>query len=72
MRVVLSTYGSRGEVEPPAGLTAAVRAPGAEVRVCAPPDEAAARRPADTGAPPAARRRRHPAYARDLRSELTP
>jgi vancomycin aglycone glucosyltransferase len=31
MRVLLSTYGSRGDVEPMVGL-------GAEVRVCAPPD----------------------------------
>jgi vancomycin aglycone glucosyltransferase len=34
MRVLLSTYGGRGDVEPPVGL----RALGAEVRVCAPPD----------------------------------
>jgi vancomycin aglycone glucosyltransferase len=38
MRVLLSTYGSRGDVEPMAGLAAALRALGAEVRVCAPPD----------------------------------
>lgn len=38
MRVLLSTYGSRGDVEPMAGLAGALRALGAEVRVCAPPD----------------------------------
>jgi hypothetical protein len=36
MRVLLPTYGSRGDVEPPVGL--AVQALGAEVRVRAPPD----------------------------------
>lgn len=39
MRVLLSTYGSRGDVEPLVGLAAALRALGAEVRICAPPDE---------------------------------
>jgi vancomycin aglycone glucosyltransferase len=39
MRVVLSTYGSRGDVEPLTALAVALRALGAEVRVCAPPDE---------------------------------
>ncbi|MCE4225651.1 glycosyltransferase family 1 protein [Methylobacterium sp. C25] len=39
MRVLLSTYGSRGDVEPIAGLAAALRKLGAEVRVCAPPDD---------------------------------
>ncbi|MFD4371839.1 glycosyltransferase [Streptomyces sp. NPDC058486] len=39
MRVVLSTYGARGSVEPMAALGARLRAMGAEVRVCAPPDE---------------------------------
>ncbi|WP_030791635.1 glycosyltransferase [Streptomyces sp. NRRL S-920] len=38
MRVVLSTYGSRGSVEPIAVLAARLRERGAEVRVCAPPD----------------------------------
>ena len=38
MRVLLSTYGSRGDVEPIAGLAVQLRALGAEVRVCAPPD----------------------------------
>ncbi|KPC60808.1 hypothetical protein ADL29_27520 [Streptomyces chattanoogensis] len=31
MRVVLSTYGSRGDVEPPAGLAVRLRGLGAEV-----------------------------------------
>ncbi|MFF5205315.1 glycosyltransferase [Streptosporangium sp. NPDC000396] len=39
MRVLLSTYGSRGDVEPLAGLAVRLRELGAEVRVCAPPDE---------------------------------
>ena len=38
MRVLLSTYGSRGDVEPMVGLAVALRALGAEARVCAPPD----------------------------------
>jgi vancomycin aglycone glucosyltransferase len=36
--VLLSTYGSRGDVEPLLALTGQLRALGAEVRVCAPPD----------------------------------
>ena len=39
MRVVLSTYGSRGDVEPMVALAVALRALGAQVRVCTPPDE---------------------------------
>jgi vancomycin aglycone glucosyltransferase len=39
MRVLLAAYGSRGDVQPMAGLAAALRALGAQVRVCAPPDE---------------------------------
>ena len=39
MRVLLSAYGSRGGVEPVVGLAVRLRALGAEVRVCAPPDE---------------------------------
>ncbi|MFI5526515.1 glycosyltransferase [Streptomyces platensis] len=39
MRVVLSTWGSRGDVEPLAALAVRVRECGADVRVCAPPDE---------------------------------
>ncbi|WP_327117370.1 glycosyltransferase [Nocardia sp. NBC_01730] len=38
MRVVLVTYGSRGDVEPMTGLARQLQALGAEVRVCAPPD----------------------------------
>jgi vancomycin aglycone glucosyltransferase len=38
MRVLLSTYGSRGDVEPMVGLAVQLRALGAEVPVCAPPD----------------------------------
>ncbi|MGO1073342.1 glycosyltransferase [Lysobacter sp. CA199] len=38
MRVLLSTYGSRGDVEPLAGLAVALQALGVQVRVCAPPD----------------------------------
>ncbi|WP_280373584.1 glycosyltransferase [Nocardia abscessus] len=39
MRVLLTTWGSRGDVEPLAGLAVALRELGAEARVCAPPDE---------------------------------
>jgi vancomycin aglycone glucosyltransferase len=39
MRVLLTTVGSRGDVEPVAGLAVALRELGAEVRVCAPPDD---------------------------------
>jgi vancomycin aglycone glucosyltransferase len=39
MRALLSTYGSRGDVEPVVALAVRLRALGAEVRVCAPPDE---------------------------------
>ncbi|MPY55034.1 glycosyltransferase [Streptomyces acidicola] len=39
MRVVLSTWGSRGDVEPVVALAVRLRELGAEVRVCAPPDE---------------------------------
>ena len=38
MRVLLSTYDSRGGVEPLVALAVRLRALGAEVRVCAPPD----------------------------------
>jgi vancomycin aglycone glucosyltransferase len=36
MRVLLSRYGSRGDVEPMVGLAVQLWALGAEVRVCAP------------------------------------
>ena len=39
MRVVLSTYGSRGDVQPLVGLAVLLRALGAEVRAHAPPEE---------------------------------
>jgi vancomycin aglycone glucosyltransferase len=39
MRVLLSTWGSRGDVEPLAALALRLRELGADVRVCAPPDE---------------------------------
>jgi vancomycin aglycone glucosyltransferase len=38
MRVLLSTWGSRGDVEPLLGFAVALRELGAEVRMCAPPD----------------------------------
>jgi vancomycin aglycone glucosyltransferase len=38
MRVLLSTYRSRGDLEPIAGLAVQLRTLGAEVRVCAPSD----------------------------------
>ncbi|MFG3507919.1 glycosyltransferase [Streptomyces sp. NPDC047821] len=49
MRVLLSTYGSRGDVEPLVGLAVRLRELGAEVRVCAPPDEDFAARLAGVG-----------------------
>jgi len=45
VRVLLSAYGGRGD-EPLVGLAVRLRALGAEVRVCAPPDWA--ERPADS------------------------
>jgi vancomycin aglycone glucosyltransferase len=39
VRVLLTAWGSRGDVEPLAGLAAALRELGVDVRVCAPPDE---------------------------------
>lgn len=39
MQVLLSTWGSRGDLEPLAGLGVRLRELGADVRVCAPPDE---------------------------------
>ncbi|WP_433436879.1 glycosyltransferase [Nonomuraea sp. CA-141351] len=49
MRVLLSTYGSRGDVEPLVALAVRLRELGAEVRVCAPPDEDFAQRLAGVG-----------------------
>lgn len=51
MRVLLSTHGSRGDVELLAGLAVRLRELGAEVRVCAPPDEDFAQRSAGVGVP---------------------
>jgi vancomycin aglycone glucosyltransferase len=39
VRVLLMSHGSRGDVQPLAGLAVQLRAFGAEVRVCVPPDE---------------------------------
>src|SRR5262245_49128427 len=38
MRILLTTYGSRGDTEPLAGLGAALKAAGAEAVLCAPPE----------------------------------
>ncbi|MDB5440457.1 MAG: glycosyl transferase [Caulobacteraceae bacterium] len=38
MRILLTTFGSRGDVEPLAGLAAALQSLGAQAVVCAPPD----------------------------------
>ncbi|WP_216591602.1 glycosyltransferase [Streptomyces brasiliscabiei] len=51
MRVLLANYDSRGGVEPLVGLAVRLRGLGAEVRVCAPPDEEFARRLADVDVP---------------------
>lgn len=39
MRILLSTFGSRGDVQPLLALAVALRTLGADARVCAPPDE---------------------------------
>jgi vancomycin aglycone glucosyltransferase len=49
MRVLLSTYDSRGGVEPLVGLAVQLRALGVEALLCAPPDEEFAKRAADVG-----------------------
>jgi vancomycin aglycone glucosyltransferase len=49
VRVLLSTYDSRGGVEPLVGLAVRLRELGAQVRVCAPPD--CAERLAEVGVP---------------------
>ncbi|MFL6127420.1 glycosyltransferase [Actinophytocola sp.] len=51
MRVLLMSHGSRGDVQPLAGLAVRLRAVGAEVRVCVPPDEEFAELLADFGVP---------------------
>ncbi|GGS23779.1 glycosyl transferase [Streptomyces humidus] len=52
MRVLLSTYGTRGDVEPLVALAVRLRALGAAVRMCAPPDEEFAERLAAAGVQP--------------------
>ncbi|BCL25248.1 glycosyltransferase [Streptomyces aurantiacus] len=49
MRVLLSTYGTRGDVEPLVALTVRLQELGVEVRMCAPPDEEFAERLAGLG-----------------------
>lgn len=49
MRILLSTYGTRGDVEPLVALAVQLRALGAEVRMCTPPDEEFADRLAGPG-----------------------
>ncbi|MFF3290123.1 glycosyltransferase [Streptomyces sp. NPDC003023] len=49
MRVLLSGYDSRGGVEPLMALAVRLRELGAQVRVCAPPDEEFAQLPAGAG-----------------------
>ncbi|MDQ4054178.1 MAG: glycosyltransferase [Actinomycetota bacterium] len=51
MRVLLSTYGSRGDVEPMVALAVELQRLGAEVRMCAPPDEEFAKLLAGAGVP---------------------
>jgi vancomycin aglycone glucosyltransferase len=51
VRVLLSTYGSRGDVEPMVALAVQLRAHGVEVRVCAPPDPEIAELLAGAGVP---------------------
>ncbi|WNV88966.1 glycosyltransferase [Umezawaea sp. Da 62-37] len=53
MRVLLSTYGTRGDVEPLVALAVRLRGIGVEVRMCAPPDEEFAERLAGFGIEPA-------------------
>jgi vancomycin aglycone glucosyltransferase len=51
MRVLLTTFGSRGDVQPVLALAVALRAFGADARVCAPPDEEFAKLFAAAGVP---------------------
>jgi len=51
MRVLLTTFGSRGDVQPLLALAVALRALGADARVCAPPDEEFAKLFVAAGAP---------------------
>jgi len=52
MRVLLTMYASRGDVQPPVGLAVQVRALGAEVEVYAPPDQEFAELLACVAVPP--------------------
>jgi vancomycin aglycone glucosyltransferase len=51
MRVLLTTFGSRGDVQPVLALAVALRALGADARVCAPPDQDFAKLFAAAGVP---------------------
>jgi vancomycin aglycone glucosyltransferase len=51
MRVLLTTFGSRGDVQPVLALAVALRALGADARVCAPADEEFAKLFAAAGVP---------------------
>ncbi len=51
VRVLLTTWGSRGDVEPLVGLAVALRELGAEALLCAPPDEDFVRLLARAGVP---------------------
>ncbi|HET6502623.1 MAG TPA: glycosyltransferase [Amycolatopsis sp.] len=51
MRVLLTAWGSRGDVEPLAGLAVALRELGVQARVAAPPDEEFAKLMARVGVP---------------------
>nr|AXL05776.1 glycosyltransferase [uncultured bacterium]AXL05805.1 glycosyltransferase [uncultured bacterium] len=51
VRVLLMAYGTRGDVEPLAGLAVRLRELGADVRVCVPPDEEFAKLLADVDVP---------------------
>lgn len=50
MQVLLSTWGSRGDVEPLVGLAERLLARGARVRLCVPPDEELVARATESGA----------------------
>ncbi|MFF3484515.1 glycosyltransferase [Streptomyces sp. NPDC002701] len=52
MRVLLTTYGTRGDVEPLLALAVRLQERGVEVRMCAPPDEEFAERLAGLGVQP--------------------
>jgi vancomycin aglycone glucosyltransferase len=51
MRVLLTTFGSRGDVQPLIALAVALQSLGADARVCAPPDEEFAKLFAAAGVP---------------------